>query len=683
MRRKMGAFLSFRLNYLDTAHNSAYCSFIDIQLSGSRRRLDQSASDRHHAVTRWSLFLFVLVGILLVGSVLLPADESQRVLGLLSEEERLIEPARLLASQLISGVAEESSELQRYVAGGDSLALARYRRAADRDDDNVVAMRRLAAQIGGDVAHDAGLVGGLVERWRALIGGEAKADPSSSSLTATGGRREAVRDSIVVTTASFQDRLADWSAQKRAAVTAHEWRGLVINAVLVCVAMIALAAVFEVMRRERRRTQREAALRLAAETLARAYAVPDVARQVADGAMDLLQPTELIVVHAEPDSRELRVAAYAAATDLRREVGRSYDGSVVDLVQDDGRPIIVPAARVSGDPALAGRAMVIPLGARNLPVGAVIAFEARSRRFHSDDLAWAETFAHLASFSYEKVRLLEEARAGQARLQRAMESRGRLIRGFSHDVKNPLGAADGYAALLQDGIYGAVTDEQRSSIARVRGALHRALSLIDDLHELARAETGRLDIHFEPTDVGALVMQCGDEYRAAAEAKHLQFVIEVGAGLPRAETDASRIRQIVGNLLSNAIKYTDAGSIALRARSHVHQNTGVASHVLIDVQDTGPGIPTDKHELIFQEFARLTHGEHAGAGLGLAISKHVADALGCRVEVLSEVGKGATFTLCVPLLSETAKEPSGGEEPIGERTNGIPASSQIGEARTA
>lgn len=647
--------------------------------------MDQSASDRHHAVTRWSLFLFVLVGILLVGSVLLPADESQRVLGLLSEEERLIEPARLLASQLISGIAEESSELQRYVVGGDSLALAKYRRAAGHDDDNVVAMRRLAAQVGGDVAHDAGLVAGLVERWRALTAGEAKAGPSSSSLTATAGRREAVRDSIVVTTASFQNRLADWSAQKRAAVTAHEWRGVVINAVLVCVALIALAAVFEVMRRERRRTQREAALRLAAETLARAYAVPDVARQVADGAMNLLQPAEVIVVHAEPDSRELRVAATAnaAATDLRREVGRSYDGSMVDLVQDDGRPVIVPAPRVSGDPALAGRAMVIPLGARNLPVGAVIAFEARSRRFHSDDLAWAETFAHLASFSYEKVRLLEEARAGQARLHRAMESRGRLIRGFSHDVKNPLGAADGYAALLQDGIYGAVTDEQRSSIARVRGALQRALSLIDDLHELARAETGRLDIHCEPTDVGALVMQCGDEYRAAAEAKHLQFVIEVVAGLPRAETDASRIRQIVGNLLSNAIKYTDAGSIALRARSHAHDHTGVASHVLIDVQDTGPGIPTDKHELIFQEFARLTHGEHAGAGLGLAISKHVADALGCRVELLSEVGKGATFTLCVPLLSENAKEPSGGEEPIGEHPNGILASSQIGEARTA
>lgn len=645
--------------------------------------MDQSAGTRNHALARWSLFLFVLAGILLVGSVLLPADESQRVLGLLSEDERLIEPVQLLASQLVSGVAEESAELQRYSASGDSLALARYRRAADRDDENVVELRRLAAQLDGDIANDASSVGRLVERWRAMTAGEANAHTSSSSLTAIAGRREAVRDSIVVATASLQGRLADWSALKRSAVTAHERRGVVINAVLVCVAMIALAAVFEVMRREQRRTQREVALRLAAESLARAYTVPDVARQVVDGAMDLLRPTAVIVVHAEPDNRGLRVAAtgYAPAA-VRPEIGQSYLASIVERVQGDGHPLMVPVAPVSGDQALAGRAMVIPLGARDVPVGAVIAVEARGRRFHSDDLAWAEIFAHLASFSYEKVRLLEEARAGQARLERAMESRGRLIRGFSHDVKNPLGAADGYAALLQDGIYGAVTDEQRSSIARVRGALQRALSLIDDLHELARAETGRLDIHFEPTDLGALVTLCGDEYRAAAEAKHLEFVLEIDDDLPRAETDPSRVRQIVGNLLSNAIKYTGAGTIALRARSDAHGHPDYASHVLIDVQDTGPGIPADKHELIFEEFARLAHGEHAGAGLGLAISKHVADALGCRVELLSDVGKGATFTLCVPLLQK-AKESSDGEAPIRKRPNGIPASSEAGEARTA
>jgi len=647
--------------------------------------LQQSTDTRNHAMARWSLFLFVLAGIMLVGSVLLPADESQRVLGLLNEEERLIEPMRLLGRQLVSGVAEESAELQRLNVGGDSLALARYRRAADHDDENVVALRRLAAQLDGDVANDASSVGRLIEHWRMLTAGEANARPSPSSLIATAERREAVRDSIVGAAASLQGRLADWSARKRAAVTTHEWRGVVINAMLVCVAMIALGAVFEVMRRERRRTQREAALRLSAETLARIYTVPDVAQQVVDGAMDLLRPNAVIVVHAEPEKQGLRVAAtgHASAAVRPRDILDSYIASIVERVHDEGRPIIVAVAAVNGDQAPGGRAMVIPLGAHNVRVGAVIAFEARSRPFHADDLAWAETFAHLASFSYEKVRLLEEARAGQARLERAMESRGRLIRGFSHDVKNPLGAADGYAALLEDGIYGAVTDEQRSSIARVRRALQRALSLIDDLHELARAETGRLDIHLEPTDVGALVAMCGDEYRAAAEAKHLQFVLEIDEDLPRAETDPSRIRQIVSNLLSNAIKYTGAGTITLRARSDVHDHLGVASHVLIAVQDTGPGIPTDKHGLIFEEFARLAQGEHAGAGLGLAISKHVADALGCRVELVSDVGKGATFTLCVPVLSEKPKESSGGERSIGEQPNGIPASSGVGEARTA
>ncbi|MFI5230584.1 MAG: GAF domain-containing sensor histidine kinase [Gemmatimonadales bacterium] len=618
--------------------------------------MDKAPSSRQQATVRWSALLFVLAAVMLVASVVLPAAESESVLQLLRDEERLIEPLRLLAGQLVSGLAEESGELHRYGINGDSVALLRYRNAAIRDDENVLAMRRIASGLDDGVAGDATAIGGLLRRWRSLTPDDPSPLLPAANLPKVTGARESVRDSLVVATTRLELRLAAWSADKRAAVKAHERRGIVINAVLVLIALVALLAVFQLTRRERRRAQRESALRVAAEGLARAYSVPDVARHVAEGVVTLVRSANVIVAHVDDERSELRLAAAAGAPPsvmLPRQTDNSYHGSVIETVIGNAKPIVVAAAVIAGENGI-GRAMIIPLGTRETPVGAVIALESAKHRFDRHDLAWAEIFGHLASLSYEKVRLLEQARSGRERLQRLMDSRGRLIRGFSHDVKNPLGAADGYAALLQDGIYGAVSDEQRASIARVRDAIHRALSLIDDLHELARAETGHLGIRMEITGLGALVSACADEFRAAAAVKHLEFTCDADAELPDVETDPSRVRQIVGNLLSNAIKYTATGSITLRARSYAGDHPADASHVFVEVEDTGPGIPVEKHEIIFEEFARLAGGSHSGAGLGLAISKHVADALGCRLELRSDVGRGSTFALCIPVRAQIA-----------------------------
>jgi signal transduction histidine kinase len=607
-----------------------------------------------HGPTRWSAFLFLLAAVVLVASVVIPAAESARVLRLLRDEERSIEPLRLLIGKFSFGVTEESGELRRYVIAGDSLAIARYRAAALRDDQNVVAMRRFASNLNDEVADDVERIGGLLDRWRALLPNDAPRGLSPAAFAAIAGAREAIRDSVVVATTNLEARLIEWSARDRAAVSAHERRGVMINAVLVLVALAALLAVFQVLGRERRRAQRESALRLAAEALARSYSIPDVARRAADGAMELLRARSAIVAHLDPQSRAVNVAASARSSDADSQGTDNPDlDRIIREAIVGGMPVVVPAT-AAGAQHTRERAMIIPLGTEAAPVGAIIAVVAPNARFDRDDVAWAQIFAHLVSLSYEKVSLLEEARSGAARLQRLMESRGRLIRGFSHDVKNPLGAADGYAALLQDGIYGAITDEQRASIGRVRDAVHRALSLIDDLHELARAETGHLGIRLEATNMGALVSACAEEYRAAASAKHLEFIQRVDAALPPVETDPSRVRQVVGNLLSNAIKYTAAGSIVIRARSDDGAQSADVAHVFIDVEDTGPGIPVEKHELIFEEFARLADGKHSGAGLGLAISRHVAEALGCRLQLRSEVGKGSTFTLCIPVAARLA-----------------------------
>jgi signal transduction histidine kinase len=231
-----------------------------------------------------------------------------------------------------------------------------------------------------------------------------------------------------------------------------------------------------------------------------------------------------------------------------------------------------------------------------------------------------------------------------------MESKARLMRGLSHDLKNPLGAIDGHAELMLDGIRGPITEPQRQSLERIRSAVHALLGLITDLLELSRAEAGYLSIEPRRTDPAALVRDAAEEHRAAIEAAGLTLEVIVPDGLPPATTDPRRVRQVLGNLLSNAMKYTPRpGHITVRAemrRSHGGPREG--GWIAVHVQDSGPGIPDDRLADVFDEFARLTPGAAPGAGLGLAIARRIAHLLGGELTVESEVGWGSVFTLWLP-----------------------------------
>src|SRR5690242_2130795 len=236
--------------------------------------------------------------------------------------------------------------------------------------------------------------------------------------------------------------------------------------------------------------------------------------------------------------------------------------------------------------------------------------------------------------AYEKIQLLEEAHERRRLLERVIQSRSRLMRGFSHDVKNPIGAADGFAELLSIGVYGTLSAEQQASIGRMRRSIRSALALIDDLHELARAETGNLALAPEPVNLAALIRALGEEYHAAAHRRGLSLSVETECDGPIVETDRARVRQIAANLLSNAIKYTQHGSVLVRVHGQpASPSGGEGAWALIEFADTGPGIPLDKKDYIFEEFSRLDGGDTPGAGLGLAICKLLVQALGGRITV--------------------------------------------------
>ncbi len=249
----------------------------------------------------------------------------------------------------------------------------------------------------------------------------------------------------------------------------------------------------------------------------------------------------------------------------------------------------------------------------------------------------------------ELRRLAHEEAEMRAELQRLFAARDRLIRGFSHDVKNPLGAADGFAELLEDGII-AEPAKQREALRRIRRSIRTGLRLIEDVLELARAEAGQLQFRVGSLDIAEVAAEVTEEYRAQAEAAGMEVSIEIAAALPPVRSDAARVQQIVGNLISNAVKYAGSGgAVGIRVEAGPRWPAQrVNDWVRIDVWDRGPGIPADSLERVFDEFTRLQPDGKDGAGLGLAISRRLARALGGDLTVESIPGEGATFILWLP-----------------------------------
>ncbi|HEX7050795.1 MAG TPA: HAMP domain-containing sensor histidine kinase [Longimicrobiales bacterium] len=259
----------------------------------------------------------------------------------------------------------------------------------------------------------------------------------------------------------------------------------------------------------------------------------------------------------------------------------------------------------------------------------------------------------VARLGVRLVQMTEHAERRRREVEALTESRARLIRGLGHDLKNPLGVIQNYVVLLESGIKGAVPPAQREVLGRIRRLTGDSLGLVNDLGDLFRAEAGQLTISPGRVDVVETVRDALEENRPAAEAAGLRIGLEPHTAVPAVETDGGRVREILGNLISNAIKYTPAGgevsaSIEVGADGRAPRP---GRWIAVGITDTGPGIPADQRERIFDEFQRFGAGAgHApGTGLGLAISRSIARLLGGDITVESEVGRGSTFTLWLPL----------------------------------
>jgi signal transduction histidine kinase len=220
----------------------------------------------------------------------------------------------------------------------------------------------------------------------------------------------------------------------------------------------------------------------------------------------------------------------------------------------------------------------------------------------------------------------------------------------SHELRTPLTSMMGFLEMIREGEAGELTDEQKRFLAIVYRSSERLQRLVGDLLFVARLDANGLQLQFAPVDVEELVHDAAESAGALARSRELHLDLKL-ASLPMVTGDRERLSQLVGNLISNALKFTPAGG-------HVTVRTFVdGSHAVIEVEDDGIGIPEAEQDRLFQRFFRSTTAtEQAipGTGLGLVISRAIAEAHGGTIDVRSEEGAGACFRVELPLEPEEA-----------------------------
>ncbi len=257
----------------------------------------------------------------------------------------------------------------------------------------------------------------------------------------------------------------------------------------------------------------------------------------------------------------------------------------------------------------------------------------------------------LARAGLRTARLAALAESQRRELETAHTERAAVLRGVTHDLRNPLAAARGHIELVADGLLGPVNARQADSLARSHRLITATLGGVDDMLAVAMAEGGGLAVRPDRVSLETLARDAVAEHAALAARAGLSLTCSVGSpdGVPCwVDTDPARVHQVLGNLLSNACKYTPAGG-----RVEVAGGPGPDGGCWLAVHDSGPGVPPDAYERVFAESVRLAGTRHiAGAGVGLAAARRVARALGGDLTAGAAPQGGAAFTLTLPARAD-------------------------------
>jgi signal transduction histidine kinase len=259
----------------------------------------------------------------------------------------------------------------------------------------------------------------------------------------------------------------------------------------------------------------------------------------------------------------------------------------------------------------------------------------------------ARELAHeLALTNAEMRAAISEVEKARAAADTANRSKAEFLAVMSHELRTPLNSIGGYVDILDTGLRGPLTEEQRADLQRIKRSQQHLLGIINDILNFTRLEATEVQYDVIEVPVRALMADLDAIVGSLARAKSLQYSCKLPGLSVYVRTDPDKLRQILVNLVSNSVKFTEPGGrIAVRCAE-------TKDAMAIEVSDTGRGIPPDKLDAVFEPFVQLDSGltrTTEGTGLGLAISRGLARGMGADLTVRSELGVGSVFTLTLPL----------------------------------
>ncbi|MHB8786642.1 MAG: cache domain-containing sensor histidine kinase [Thauera sp.] len=350
------------------------------------------------------------------------------------------------------------------------------------------------------------------------------------------------------------------------------------------------------------------------------------------------------VVRARRAGDAVDVGQDVSKSALFRSIEQRSSGHVSGPSPIDGRD------RMYSYRTLAGMPMVVMVGVDREEVMAD--FMARRQGYFSFALGMSLVIAGFCALSLWLVQRQRRIARRLVEMRERAESANRLKSEFlasvSHELRTPLNGVIGYAELLKDLSEDA---ELRSYAGVIFESSQHLLALLNSILDLARVEAGGMQLSPAPVDVAGLVGEVGATYQAMAQGKGLELVCSAPEGLT-VECDRLRVVQVLNNLVHNALKFTSAGGVWLSARVE-------DARCVLEVSDSGCGIPAELHEAVFERFRQVDAFEtrsQGGTGLGLALCRELAGLMGGSVTVQSQPGEGSVFRFALPLAAEKSRQ---------------------------
>ena len=396
---------------------------------------------------------------------------------------------------------------------------------------------------------------------------------------------------------------------------------------------------------------RERFERLIAATVAISaeHRLEHVLQQVVESARAVVEAryAALGVLNAEGTGLSEFVTAGVSEGDKER-VGPPPQGhGILGMVIREARPVRI--GDIARDPHAAGfpsnhphmsSFLGVPIRGRTRVLGNLyLTDKLGGTQFTEEDEAIAVMLAAQAAVAVENARLYEETTTLLNKLQTLQRQRDQFFAMINHELRNALTGVFGWAEQL---IRGKSDVAVQRAAREVYESAERTIALMNNLLDLSRLDAGKVQAVFRETDIDGVIQRAVSVVIPAADGKRITIRVESLQPVPRLKTDGLRLEQILINLLGNAVRHSRQGEdIVVRAETTVDE-------LLIHVIDRGPGISAEHQGKIFEPFIRVDPDTGLGSGLGLPVSRRMAELLGGRLTVSSALGRGATFTVALP-----------------------------------